>query len=757
MYSVSDEYKTAIQDNARSFFWSGTITTTGGKVYPFENKDIVKGSGYVSRQCSGSSEIELGSVYAAEMGISLFSDVDRYSLENAEVQLCFHLNLSDGTVEDVPMGIFYVAEANRKIKTLELKAYDAMLNFDADYNEAQSSGYPYDFLNIMCTTCGVELSHTQEEIEAMPNGTELLGVYPENDIETWRDLLHYLAQALCSFAFINREGKLQLVQYGETPICTVNNTHRYSSSFSDFVTRYTAISSTNRRTNTAEYYALDPDDGLTMNLETNPLLQFGLDETRSRILTNILNAIAVIRYVPFDSETIGDPALEPGDVLTFTGGQADENQMAAITSITTKINGKCALKCVGKNPRLAEAKSKNDKDITGLINSVESTKMATYSYTNAMPYNLGEEKVTIVSIEFATQEETDCEFKGAVLLNVAAPSVDRSVTAEGSGTTILPEETTDEESGETVTNDKELETTVTVPVEWEEDGQSVITVGYVVDGHEMEEFHPTETWHTGAHILNLFYPLLSMAEKTLHTFAVWISIAPGSATINAQNIIASITGQGLGAQDRWDGHIEASDNYIPLLLSGLQHLSLEGTVETLFHIPEPTGASDTISQLLLSGMPLYSIADNLRVFAPIVHDLVDVSDKKKMTYSKVYVTDDTQFALQKSFEISGGTERSLDRGRMDSLTIPTADFESLTGLVIHPFITEPFINGSVLPAKMVTGTCYTVFSDDALKLKTKYEETIEGEVTEIDRGSLAVYPLDLAAFDTIEELEVQIG
>ena len=310
----------------------------------------------------------------------------------------------------------------------------------------------------------------EEEIEALPNGSELLGIYPDNDIETWRDFLHYLAQALCSFAFINREGKLRLVQYGESPVCTINNTHRYSSSFSDFVTRYTAISSTNRRTNTAEYYSLDPDDGLTMNLETNPLLQFGLDETRSRILNNILNAISVIRYVPFDSETIGDPALEPGDVLTFTGGQADASQMAAITSITTKINGKCSLKCVGKNPRLAEAKSKNDKDITGLINSVESTKMATYSYMNAMPYTLGEEPVFIVSLEFATQEETDCEFKAAVLINVTAEPVDRSVTAEGTGTTILPEETKDENDNP-VTNDRELETTVTVPVEWQEDGQ----------------------------------------------------------------------------------------------------------------------------------------------------------------------------------------------------------------------------------------------------------------------------------------------
>ena len=602
MYSVSDSYKTAIQDNTRSFSWSGTITTTSGKVYPFENKDIVKGSGYVSRQCSGSSEIELGSVYAAELGISLFSDIDRYSLENAEVELIFHMNLSDGTVEDVPMGIFYVAEANRKIKTLEIKAYDAMLNFDKAYSEAQSSGYPYDFLTAMCSTCHVELAHTQEEIEALPNGSELLGIYPDNDIETWRDFLHYLTQALCSFAFINREGKLQLVQYGESPVCTINNTHRYSSSFSDFVTRYTAISSTNRRTNTAEYYSLDPDDGLTMNLETNPLLQFGLDETRSRILNTILNAISVIRYVPFDSETIGDPALEPGDVLTFTGGQADASQMAAITSITTKINGKCSLKCVGKNPRLAEAKSKNDKDITGLINSVESTKMATYSYMNAMPYTLGEEPVFIVSLEFATQEETDCEFKAAILINVTAESVDRSVTAKGTGTTILPEETKDENDNP-VTNDRELETTVTVPVEWQEDGQSVIRVGYVVDGHEVEEFHPMETWHTGTHILNLFYPLLDMAEKTLHTFAVWITIAPGSATINAQNIIASITGQGLGAQDRWNGRIDASDDYIPLVLSSLQHLPFEEAVETILHTPEPAGASDAGRALLRPELP----------------------------------------------------------------------------------------------------------------------------------------------------------
>ena len=55
MYPVSDLYKTAVQENARSFTWSGNITTATGKNYPFVNKDIVKGSGYITRQCSAPS------------------------------------------------------------------------------------------------------------------------------------------------------------------------------------------------------------------------------------------------------------------------------------------------------------------------------------------------------------------------------------------------------------------------------------------------------------------------------------------------------------------------------------------------------------------------------------------------------------------------------------------------------------------------------------------------------------------------------
>lgn len=257
MYPVSDAFKEAIKLNTRKFYWTGTITDKNQKIYEFGNKDIVKGSGYITRQCCGSSEIELGTMYAGELGISLFLDFDRYTLDDAEIRLWFHLVLDDDTVESVPMGVFFIAEANRGIKTIELKAYDAMLNLEKSFNKGLSSAYPYDFLSLLAKNCKVELAQTKEEIESLPNGTELFGIYQDNDIDTWRDFLYYLAQALGCFATIDREGKLLLMSYGNTEVKRINNTHRFSSIFSDFVTRYTAVNSTNKRTETAEYYSIE--------------------------------------------------------------------------------------------------------------------------------------------------------------------------------------------------------------------------------------------------------------------------------------------------------------------------------------------------------------------------------------------------------------------------------------------------------------------------------------------------------------------
>lgn len=746
MYPVSDKFMDAVQKNTRTFYWTGSITTKTNQTYEFGNDDIVKGSGYINRQCCGNTEIELGTVYAAEMGISLYLDIDRYTLEEAEIRLSFHLVYEDETEEEVPMGVFYVAEANRCIKTLELKAYDGMLNLDKNFSKGLSSAYPYEFLSLLSKACHIELAQTKEEIEAMPNGTELLGIYQDNDIESWRDFLYYLAQTLGCFAIIDRFGRLNLSAYGNTAVMAVDIRHRFSSSFSDFVTRYTAVSSTNKRTEKAEYYAKSPDDGLTMNLGVNPLLQFGLEETRKRIINAILDVITSVEYVPFDSDTIGNPALDLGDVLRFTGGHADETKQSAITSIYTKINGKQTVKCVGKNPRLAAAKSKNDKNITGLINSIGETKLSIYTFANALALDVGAEKLSIINMEFASGDETNAEFHAQAILQVESNPDTRTLTAE----TTIDLGTTTDDNGTTVENKK----VISFPLSWDEDGKTELSVFYVLDGHEVEEFHPKESWLSGKHLLTLYYPIMELTANQLHTFEVLISMKNGAGHIEAQNIMATITGQGLGVQERWDGKITAEETMKKLLLSSMPTHTLQDVVMVHFLSPKKTGLNDHVASISLIGMPMRSMKDTLRLFAPIVRDVVETDDKKKMNYKKEYVLAEDVFRLRKDYALSGNSSIRLDRGRMLKLVIPTENFDSLTALTIQPFETFPFINMEVLYPGNLSFSELTEQVGDAVKLKTSFSRQVSGQNQEINRGRLAAFSMGIGDMADIEELEV---
>ena len=605
MYPVSSAFLNAVKANNRKYYWTGKITTTAGTVYNFDQEDMVKGSGYITSQCCGSTEIELGTVYAAEMGISLFSEINRYTLEDAIVELFYHLKISnsrsstdldsnydqsieaDGIYETIPMGIFEVSEANRKAKSLEIKAYDYMVRFEKNFTALESIGNAYDFMTLCATACSVTLAQDRETIEAMPNGSENLSIYTDNDIETFRDVLFYVGQVLGGFFVINRSGELELRKYGNVSVLTVERRHRFTSSFSDFITRYTAVSSTNLRTQVAEYYHLDPDDGLTMNLGVNPLLQFGLDETRRELCENILNDLSLVNYVPFDSDTIGNPALDVGDILSFSGGQADSTKIACITSNSIKIGGRQAIKCVGKNPRLSQAKSKNDKNISGLLAQIEAGKIGIHTFTNASAFTVQDIDTKIISIEFATSEANHAQFFGQVIVNVSADSVTKTATATGSvtipsvnvdGVPIDPDDP--EEEPVVIGSTEEQTVNVSLPVSWTEDGQAVVTFIFEFNDEIVLVHQPVETWHSGKHTILLYYPIENVIANYTNTFNVYMRVAGGSGTVDTGWCVASISGQGMGASAAWDGTITIEE-YIDMvgISGGLQLAAIQENIQ----------------------------------------------------------------------------------------------------------------------------------------------------------------------------------
>ena len=329
------------------------------------------------------------------------------------------------------------------------------------------------------------------------------------------------------------------------------------------------------KTQMAEYYALDPDDGLTMNLGVNPLLQFGVKETREQLCMNILHDLAVVDYVPFDSDTIGNPALDLGDVLQFTGGQADADRISAITSMTCKIGGKHSLKGVGKNPRLAQAKSKNDKNISGLLNQIEAGKIGIHTFTNASAYAVAETDVKIISIEFATSEENHAQFFGQVIVDVQADAIERTGSVKGD--VMIPAVAVngmDGSSGEDLGNTSQIgntvEQTVSVelPVVWSEDGQALVHFTFEMNDEVILIHQPEETWHSGKHTILLYYPIENVVPNITNTFNVYMRVSGGTCSVDTGNCMASISGQSMGAAAAWDGRIEIEERTGRFALGG---------------------------------------------------------------------------------------------------------------------------------------------------------------------------------------------
>lgn len=677
MYPVSQEFLDAIDSNTRKYYWTGTIESKDHTIYELSSEDIVKGSGYITRQCCSSSEIELGTVYTAELGLTLLLDIDRYTLDEAEIKLFFHLVLEDGTIESIPMGIFEVSEANRNIHCLELKGYDYMLRFDKSFKMNSSSGTAYNFLNIICKDCNVEMAQTKSEIDALPNGKEILGVYLDNDIETYRDLLFYVAGVLGCFCQINREGKLQLVAYSDVPTSTIDQKHRFDSSYSDFVTRYTAVSSTNLITEESEYYSLDIDDGLTLNLGVNPLLQFGLKKTRTRIITNILNAIAVVNYVPFDSTTIGNPALDIGDILIFTGGHADDTKISCVTSINYKINGKHTLKCVGKNPRLAAAKSKTDKNITGLLNQVEAGKIVVYNFANVSPYEISTSPTMILDITFTSKEDTTASFMAEILILIEADEVEKIIN----GTAIFKKEVIDEQ-GTTTTEEIEK------PVQYKftEKGHPELKITYKMNDSTIDNFYPTKTCIGGKQILTLFFPITKVVANSENTFSVYLEIAGGKINIPEAQIQATISGQGLVAGiGNWNGRIDITESIerIPIDTENFSYYNLQDNVI----ISSPEYGNLNLTQLIPKitlldiGLTLDSLNERVTTTEIVKTFTIDKNYPPNYDHKYVTVNSTGSFSLINDYKVSS-ISKDINSGLLQELRLQTDCFEYIENMEV---------------------------------------------------------------------------
>lgn len=294
MYNVSNDYKTQMMDKSTERRISGTI----GDV-EFTGEDIILESFEILNRSAEEQEFKIGGVYIGQLLLtfkpSFLSKVNKRQYIGQEIEIFESLKLGEDDWEEVPLGIFTVKTADISKNGIAIEAHDHMERFDKPFDYFTTYGSIYDLLRLACLDCGVELGSTSSDIQAMPNGTETLYLVEQNDIETYRDFLYWIAQTAAGFATCGRDGRLYLRAIGGGDEITIDATHRdVDAVFSDYITKYTQISLYDNQEEKTKYYKLTPNDGLTMNLGANPLLQTIVNADEQEAIAYLEQQIAAL-------------------------------------------------------------------------------------------------------------------------------------------------------------------------------------------------------------------------------------------------------------------------------------------------------------------------------------------------------------------------------------------------------------------------------------------------------------------------------
>lgn len=530
MYSVSNDFKNAIKAPAQQFALRGYIDSES-----FDQDDILKGSLTISNQCSSKDEIQIGSIYIGELNATFLMDLSDYSVKGKEISFEVGIKISQNTFEYVPMGIFIVSEVDKTAAGLVIKAYDRMSLLDKSFTE-QIQGTAYQIATFACSECGLTLAN--EDFDIFVNYGQQLIMHPNSDIETYRDLIYWIAQTLGCFVTANREGEIEFRSYGMTVVDTLDTYHRFNDGkFADYETWYSSVTATNMEDNTTSVYSLPQDDGLTYNLGSNPFLQYNnYDNARY----NVLTAISNFTYVPFNISLVANPAYDLGDVLSFPDGLGDGAKKFCITSYTWKYGDAITVNGGGKNPNISSVRSKTDKEISAIAKSKSDKDVIQYySFTNMADISIADGSTeTIIDIRYTAVKKTVAIFLAEVLA--------------------------------------QIETTVSGTDYY--DGEAEF---YYYFDNTLVSRVPKETWVDGEHIKHLLY-YITTEPGVVHRLEIRCKMTGGAALIPMGSIKACIYGQNLVASDDWGGVLKVTDNPIDIDLIDISFETLTDSVEVEF-------------------------------------------------------------------------------------------------------------------------------------------------------------------------------
>lgn len=669
MYAVSDAYKVAVADSHRKSKMRAVLTI-GNTVINLDDNDIIKDSVYVTNQCTNGNEYEYGCVYAGECGITIKSAVDRYSLYDAKLEL--YWSLWNGTEwEEIPLGVFYISEPNRINDKISIKALDGMTKLDVNVDE-DTQGTMQQLVPYIAEKCGVEVAQTADELATFVNYNVQHSVYADK-VATYRDLLAYVCMMSACFAVFDRQGKLKLVPYATESSVTLTKKQRFTNAtFSDYTTKFVGIKARFiAEENYAPYEEGETGNGLILDMGDNPIVR-GLPENKHAILRAVYDVLKNVSYTPCEIETLGNPALDLGDIIKNVAvGKDGKTYYSPITYYYWTYRGKHKLRAVGGNPKLSGVSNKQGKQISSLEGEIEAKSITIKNYSNADAISFSSTEAEIATLNYAATENSKLIFLMTVRLSVSLDGV------------LVIKFYTDAKADTERVFRKYLErgehfVTISELYEADTNDRHTISIKACMEYFESDSRKQDADITTSKNFLAAIAATAPTVADNVVTFPAYeqgvIDTTIATASIAKGGVKAMLYGQGIAGEGMWDGTINFAENinrtvdfkgglsFVPNVAEDI-NVAKQTPVASGFTVPLGTVAfSGTLgfdtSRLVIDTNLIEVIRDY--VFGTVNAD--------NYTFDEYITTNNDMFALKTIYTYTS-TEQEIDSGKMCSVAI----------------------------------------------------------------------------------------
>lgn len=383
MYPVSDKYIEAMRAPVREDRITGGIRLKDGTIIPVDDTVIIRKSLTVTRRVSNSSKFDIGTANSAEMRLKIRDDeAYDHDFGGAAISLKYGVVTAvadDGTKtwEDVPLPPFYVdgGEAARKRNMVSLIAHDTLSRLTVDKGSPPTTSL-FAALQYFCGRCNVGIAISESSFNALPNA-DIIPDFSAESIQTCWDGVMWIAQTVNCCAFADYRGLVQLKQYkyegGNSYDRLITAKERTTIEYSDTRT-YLAYLQSYEGGDVKLYSKVSKWTGTdaphtkegALCLPKNPIVQALTTEQQAAINNSYLNNRSYpTRYIK--ASGVSDPAIEPYDVVAFSGGNIDIGQIISVaTQVTWKFRNGGTIYCANVDEYADTADDTSTQSASGI-------------------------------------------------------------------------------------------------------------------------------------------------------------------------------------------------------------------------------------------------------------------------------------------------------------------------------------------------------------------------------------------------------